>query len=163
VAKTGTLCENDGQDVMDPQPTLLIVEDDKTQQKVLGLLAEKFGFVSVIVNTGEQALSALDVCDTFFDAILMDIRMPDMDGYECTARIRAKFALEKRHIPIIAVTAYASDEYRLQCLKAGMDDYLSKPFDAEEFRRILLKWAYNPKIPNLKLLPAPRKDDSAAG
>lgn len=51
--------------VMDPQPTLLIVEDDKTQQKVLGLLAEKFGFVSVIVNTGEQALSALDVCDTF--------------------------------------------------------------------------------------------------
>ena len=77
--------------------------------------------------------------------------MPDMDGYECTQKIRAKFALEKMHIPIISVTAYASDAYRLQCLQVGMDDYLSKPFDEEDIRRTLLKWAYNPKIPDLKL------------
>lgn len=145
---------------MSVNPILLIVEDDKTQQKVLSLLAEKYGFEVVIAETGKKALLSLADADADFDAVLMDIRMPDMDGYECTQAIRMKEIGLPRRMPIIAITAYASDAYRAKCLEAGMDDYLSKPFDAEDFRKLLLKWAYNPKKPNLKLLPNTSKEEA---
>lgn len=143
---------------MNENPILLIVEDDRTQQKVLGLLAEKYGFDMVIADTGAKALVELDSSEIKFDAVLMDIRMPDMDGYECTGLIRARELVSGRRIPIIAITAYASDSYKAKCLEAGADDYLSKPFDAEDFRKILLKWAYNPSKPNLKLLPGSKEE-----
>lgn len=143
---------------MSDNPKLLIVEDDKTQQKVLSLLAEKFGFEVAIAETGKKALVSLADEHADFDAVLMDIRMPDMDGYECTQAIRMKELGHGKRMPIIAITAYASDAYRAKCLEAGMDDYLSKPFDAEDFRKILLKWAYNANKPNLKLLPAIQKE-----
>lgn len=142
---------------MTENPVLLIVEDDKTQQKVLSLLAEKYGFDMVIADTGAKALVELDSGGIKFDAVLMDIRMPDMDGYECTQLIRNRETISGRRVPIIAITAYASEAYRAKCLQVGADDYLSKPFDAEDFRKMLLKWAYNPKKPNLKLLPGSRE------
>src|SRR5271168_4887630 len=139
-------------------PLLLIVEDDRTQQKVIQTLAEKFGYSVVLVSTGEEALTALRTCDSCFDAILMDWKMPDMDGIECTSVIRKLEEGTGTHVPIIAVTARALDGDSEKCLHAGMDDYLSKPFSSEDFRRILLKWTYDPARPNLMILP-PRAND----
>jgi len=142
------------------KPLLLVVEDDPVQQKVILILTEKFGFLAVVVNTGQEALSALSACNTGFDVILMDWKMPDMDGIECTRRIRQLERAKSAHTPIIAVTAYAMESDRKICMEAGMDDYLSKPFSADDFRRVLLKWAYNAARPNLRLLPG-SKDDKA--
>lgn len=142
------------------KPLLLVVEDDLTQQKVILVLAERFGFLAVIVGTGEEALKALAACETCFDAVLMDWKMPDMDGLECTKRIRELEKNTGRHTPIIAVTAYAATSDRTACIEAGMDDYISKPFTMDDFRKILLKWSYNADRPNLKLLP-PRKDGTS--
>jgi CheY-like chemotaxis protein len=133
-------------------PLLLIVEDNPTQQKVISILAENFGYKAMLVSNGEEALSALATCDTF-QVILMDWKMADMDGIQCTARIRELENRSGRRTPIIAVTARAAAGDRAKCIEAGMDDYLSKPFSAEGFRRMLLKWTYNPAQPNLRLLP----------
>jgi CheY-like chemotaxis protein len=132
-------------------PIILIVEDNPTQQKVLNILAENFGYSAVLVSSGEEALNALATCDTF-QVILMDWKMADMDGFQCTARIRTLERQSGRCTPIIAVTARAASDDRAKCIEAGMDDYLSKPFSAEGFRRMLLKWAYDPSTPNLRLL-----------
>jgi two-component system, sensor histidine kinase and response regulator len=139
-------------------PLLLVVEDNRTQQKVIQTLAEKFGYSVVLVSTGEEAITALRTCDTCFDAILMDWKMPDMDGIKCTSLIREFEKGTGAHVPIIAVTARALDGDMQKCLEAGMDDYLSKPFSSEDFRRILLKWTYDPSRPNLMILP-PRAND----
>lgn len=135
------------------QPILLVVEDDPTQQKVIRILAETFGYGAVIVSTGKEALDALKVSDSCFDAILMDFKMPRMDGIETTRRIRESEAKTGRRTPIIAVTAYSSEFDQRACLEAGMDDYLSKPFEPESLRKVLLRWTYNSGKPNLRLLP----------
>jgi two-component system, sensor histidine kinase len=136
------------EDQLDNQPTLLIIEDNETQQFVLKALCEKFDYDAHIVSSGEEALSAL-AC-AHFTAILMDIALGGMDGFECTRRIREIESRSKRRTPIIAVTAHADDKHR--CLAAGMDDFISKPFEIEEFRLMLLRNAYQPAKVNLKLL-----------
>jgi CheY-like chemotaxis protein len=83
----------------------------------------------------------------------MDWKMPDMDGIKCTSIIREQERGTGAHVPIIAVTARALEGDSEKCLQAGMDDYLSKPFSSEDFRRILLKWTYDPARPNLMILP----------
>jgi CheY-like chemotaxis protein len=142
-------------------PLILIVEDNPTQQKVLNILAENFGYRAVLVSSGEEALNALATCDTF-QVVLMDWKMADMDGFQCTARIRKLEQESGRRTPIIAVTARAAAGDHAKCIDAGMDDYLSKPFSAEGFRRMLLKWTYDPARPNLHLL-AGRKPGSGKG
>ena len=143
------------------RPILLVVEDDPIQQKVISALAERYGYSTIMVNTGREALSALNTCATCFDAILMDWKMPQMNGIECTQSIREMESKKRRRTPIIAVTAYASDYYHRACLEAGMDDYLSKPFDPESFRLILLKWVHVPATPNLRVLPDAASDIEA--
>jgi len=140
------------------QPIILVVEDNPGQQKVLHLLAEKFGFTALIVSSGREALDVLSACETCFDAILMDWKMPDMDGLECARQIRIR---DKQNTPIIAVTAYNMPDAMAKCKAAGMDDYLSKPFTADDFRRMLLKWTYKPSRPNLKLLPGESSEASS--
>lgn len=143
------------------KPLLLVVEDDPSQQKVILALAEKYGYSAVVVNTGREALAALSACDTCFDAILMDWKMPQMNGIECTQSIREMESKKRRRTPIIAVTAYASEYYHRACLEAGMDDYLSKPFEPELFRQIVVKWIPNQNRPNLRILPASHSSDEA--
>lgn len=117
---------------------ILVVEDNQTQQKVIALLAEEYGFKTVLVSTGAEALDAVAASQEIFALVLMDIALPDFDGIECTARLRA---MVDRHIPIIAMSAFSAEDLRGRCLASGMDDYLEKPFNAKEFHSILIKWA----------------------
>jgi len=102
-----------------------------------------FGCHADLAENGLEALEKL--ASEHYDLILMDCQMPEMDGYEATAAIRKKEVVcrecgESRHIPIVALTAHALEGDREICLRAGMDDYLSKPFKIEEIHSILLRW-----------------------
>jgi PAS domain S-box-containing protein len=104
---------------------ILLAEDNEINQKLAVRLLEKRGFVVTVVGEGRAAIAEHE--KNPFDAILMDIQMPGMDGFEATAAIRRKEKSTGAHVPIIAMTAHAlkSDEER--CLRAGMDAYVSKP------------------------------------
>jgi CheY-like chemotaxis protein len=84
----------------------------------------------VVVQNGREALAALD--EQRFDAVLMDIQMPEMDGFEATAAMRAQEGTTGTHVPIIAMTAHAMQGDRERCLEAGMDGYVAKPIRAKE-------------------------------
>lgn len=118
---------------------ILIVEDNPTQQKVLAYLAKHHGFDAHIVSTAGEAIAALERSEQY-QLMLMDWSLPDMTGLDCTVAIRLAEKGSTRHIPIIAMTGHALEGDRERCLQAGMDDYLSKPFTANEFRAVLLRW-----------------------
>jgi len=126
------------------RPIVLIVEDNPVQQKIFVLLADKLGVTVHVVSTGQEALAAVDSANTPYQAILMDWRLPDLDGLSCTRHIREHESHDEKHIPIIGLSAYAMDDYRKQALAAGMYDYLSKPFTFDELQTMLRHW-----IPNL--------------
>jgi CheY-like chemotaxis protein len=93
------------------------------------------------VTNGIDALSALD--EGRFDLILMDVSMPDLDGYETTRIIRRRDTASSARIPIIAMTAHALQGDRDRCLEVGMDDYISKPISAAELLEKIRRWAVN--------------------
>jgi CheY-like chemotaxis protein len=100
---------------------------------VAARLLGKRGHTVVVAGTGKEALAALDdPGSTGFDLILMDVQMPDMDGFEATAVIRAREKSTGRHLPIIAMTARAMKGDEEHCLAAGMDGYTSKPIEVEQ-------------------------------
>lgn len=134
---------------------ILIVEDNTAHEMVLRVLCEKFGFTTSFVRSGEEAIDTLMSCPTCYDAVLMDRKLSGMDGCECTRLIRQLEEPLNRRTPIIAITACAMEGDREECLSAGMDDYMTKPFTADGLRKILLRWTYNATRPNLKLLPRP--------
>jgi CheY-like chemotaxis protein len=109
---------------------VLVAEDNPVNQLVVTRLMEKQGHTVTVAASGEQAIAALDR-DTF-DVILMDIHMPEVDGIQATRMIRASEQETGRHIPIIAVTAFAMKGDAEKCLEAGMDAYISKPIKASE-------------------------------
>jgi CheY-like chemotaxis protein/nitrogen-specific signal transduction histidine kinase len=114
---------------------ILLVEDSVPNQKVAVALLQSLGHDVVIASDGREALDLFGVQP--FDAILMDVQMPGMDGYACTGAIRTAEADTGRHIPIIAMTAHALAGDREKCMAAGMDDYVSKPVRREELFRAL--------------------------
>lgn len=130
--------------------TILVVEDNATEQFVLKQLIERFDFEAQIVLSGEEALDSIE--KTKFSAILLDLTLPGMDGLECARRIRQMESSTLDHTPIIAITARAQPSDRMACEVAGIDDYLCKPFDPEELRKMLLRHLYQPNKPNLKIL-----------
>ncbi len=90
-------------------------------------------------NGGVEVLRALDASD--YDVVLMDVMMPEMNGYETTAIIRnAASTVPKRNVPVIALTANASKTDRQRCLDAGMNDFLSQPFDPHQLLNLLGNW-----------------------
>ena len=105
----------------------LLAEDNSVNQILATRLLEKSGHTVTMANNGFEAIQHWQ--DKSFDAILMDIDMPGMNGYEATERIRAQEQNSGAHIPIVAMTAHALDGMREQCLKHGMDGYLSKPIN----------------------------------
>jgi CheY-like chemotaxis protein len=114
---------------------LLVADDSPVNQAVAAGLLELEGHEVVIVGTGREALEAWE--QQHFDAILMDIEMPDMDGLTATVTIRQREASLGGHIPIIALTAHALKGSRERCLDAGMDGHVSKPLQPEELFTVL--------------------------
>lgn len=131
-------------------PTLLVIEDNETEQYVLKQLLGRFDYHVNVVSSGEEALTALGIAK--YAAILMDITLPGMDGYECAQQVRRLELESGRRTPIIALTGRAEQSDYEACKAAGMDDYMSKPFEPEELRKMLLRWVYDPSNPNLKVL-----------
>jgi PAS domain S-box-containing protein len=109
---------------------VLVAEDNLVNQRLAASLLEKRGHAVRVASTGREALECLE--REPFDVVLMDVQMPEMDGYEATVAIRRQEAGQGGHIPIIAMTAYAMRGDRERCLLAGMDRYISKPIRAQE-------------------------------
>ncbi len=110
---------------------LLLAEDNRVNQVLAARMLEKRGHTVVIAKNGREALEALDKEN--FDVVLMDVQMPEMNGFEATAAIREREKHHGRHIPILAMTAHAMKGDKERCLEAGMDGYVSKPINAKEF------------------------------
>lgn len=120
-----------------PGKHILVVEDYFVNQEVTQDILELMDFSVEIAETGREALEKHETKE--YDAILMDVQMPEIDGYEATSLIREREGSEK-HTPIIALTANALSGDREKCLEAGMDDYISKPIEAEKLEEILKKY-----------------------
>ncbi|MEK4027028.1 response regulator [Pseudobacillus sp. FSL P4-0506] len=116
---------------------ILLVEDNPMNRKVALFQLEKLGYTADVVTNGQEAVKKITTHD--YALILMDIQMPIMDGIEATKAIRNSPSSEKR-IPIVAMTANAMKSDREKYLKAGMDDYLSKPVKLEKLREVLEHW-----------------------
>jgi CheY-like chemotaxis protein len=109
---------------------ILLAEDNVVNQKVAARLLESKGHSIRLAGNGNEAVSA--AAEESFDLILMDVQMPERDGYEATAMIRAGVGCTPRSVPIIAMTAHAMAGDRERCLSAGMDGYVSKPIRTAE-------------------------------
>ncbi|NGZ87182.1 response regulator [Duganella aceris] len=115
---------------------VLVVDDNSINQQVASEILQRAGVRSDIAASGEEAARMIDAVS--YDAVLMDIQMPDMDGYQATALIRA----DGRHaaLPIIAMTAHAVAGYRERCLAMDMNDYVTKPIDPDTLYAVLATW-----------------------
>ena len=118
-------------------PLVLLVEDNLVNQKLARLLLEAFGYRVMLACNGREAVEAFET--ETFAAILMDCQMPILDGYGATLEIRRREARGRR-TPILAMTAHAMEGDRQRVLDAGMDDYVSKPVNADVLRDTLLRW-----------------------
>ncbi len=114
---------------------ILLVEDNAVNQMLAVRLLEKRGHKVIVAGNGKEALAALE--KDSFDLVLMDVQMPEMDGFEATAVIREKEKTSGNHLPVIAMTAHAMAGDRERCLEAGMDDYITKPIRPEELTELL--------------------------
>ncbi len=140
---------------------VLLVEDEPVNMAVAqGYLAE-LGCTSIAANNGAEAVSRS--ATEKFDLIMMDLNMPDMDGFEATGLIR-KGERAGAHVPIVAITAHQAASYRDACLAAGMDDILSKPYTFDECARLIARFvpaAAVSSTPAANSAPAPELDISS--
>jgi CheY-like chemotaxis protein len=113
-----------------PGLRILLAEDNPVNRMVAVGLLEKRGYSVDLAADGREALDMLE--HGSFDLVLMDVQMPEMDGFEATAALRDKEKTAGGHVPVIAMTAYAMQGDRERCLAAGMDGYVSKPVNAED-------------------------------
>ncbi len=114
---------------------ILLAEDNAVNQRLAVRLLEKRGHTVMVANNGREALTALE--REPFDLVLMDVWMPEMDGFEATAAIRERELLCRTHVPIVAMTAHAMKGDEERCLEAGMDAYLPKPIDSQRLFRTI--------------------------
>ena len=117
---------------------VLVTDDNRINLQVAKVMLEKAGYAVTAAEDGAGALAAIRGSD--FEVVLMDVQMPDMDGFEVTAAIRGMEG-RKAATPVIAVTANAMQEHRDECLSKGMDDFIAKPFDKIELLQLVAKWA----------------------
>ena len=118
---------------------LLLAEDDPINQMACKTIMQKLGYSCDVVNNGVEALKAL--AERPYDLVLMDCMMPEMDGFETTAVIRAPESNVLNHaVPVIALTARTVAGDHEACLAAGMSDYLKKPLRSHDLKQMLDKW-----------------------
>ena len=109
---------------------VLLAEDNAVNQRLVVRTLEKHGHTVVVASSGKEAMAALDW--QTFDLVLMDVQMPEMDGFEATLAVRARERTTGGHVPIVAMTAHAMQGDRERCLEVGMDGYIAKPIQAKE-------------------------------
>jgi CheY-like chemotaxis protein len=127
---------------------ILLAEDNPVNQAVALRVLEKQGHRAVAAGNGQEALRVLEkTAWDGFDLILMDVQMPEMDGFAATAAIREREKETGTHIPIVAMTAHAMKGDRERCLAAGMDDYISKPIRAKDLSDLIEKLVGIPATP----------------
>ncbi len=114
---------------------VLVAEDNPTNQDITRAVLDMVGITSTLVDNGKLAVKA--VAENTYDAVLMDVQMPEMDGLEAVSLIRKQEAGSRRHIPVIAMTANAMKGDDEKCLKSGMDGYIAKPIVQEKLFKIL--------------------------
>jgi len=114
---------------------VLVAEDNVVSRKYLEVLLQKWGHRPLLATSGREVLARWETGDV--DLILMDLQMPELDGYEAAREIRSRETGQDRHVPIVALTASALTEDCEHCLAAGMDAYLAKPVEPEILRRLL--------------------------
>ncbi|WP_205470839.1 hybrid sensor histidine kinase/response regulator [Nocardioides sp. SYSU D00038] len=145
----------------DTRRRVLVVEDNAVNQLVARGLLESLGYDVAVADDGADAVALLE--HEAFDAVLMDVQMPRMDGYSATRAIRAG-ERDGRRTPVIAMTAWAVEGERERCLAAGMDDFLTKPVDPlvleATLRRLL---AHDGRDPGADAVPAPAMDGVPSG
>jgi len=119
---------------------VLLAEDNVVNQQIAAVMLEGLGIHVDVVENGLEALQALEHAE--YDVVLMDCQMPLMDGFEATAELRRRERSDggQRHVPVLALTANAMDGDQEQCLAAGMDDYLAKPFTQAALQALLTRW-----------------------
>ncbi|MDF1665175.1 MAG: ATP-binding protein [Planctomycetota bacterium] len=118
--------------------SILVAEDNRTNQKVIQMVLKKLGYSADIVANGLEAIEALKSKD--YDVILMDMHMPEMDGLTATKTIRKDFP-EDKQAKIIALTANVLPEQKMECLDSGMDDFVGKPLQIQELTQALTRCA----------------------
>jgi CheY-like chemotaxis protein len=124
---------------------VLVADDMEVNRILCREMLELLGAEAAVVNDGQQAAEA--VANGSYDLLIMDCRMPVLDGFSATRRIRAwEMENHAKRIPIIALTAHAVEDARTACLEAGMDDHLPKPFRFEQLRAILEQWLRAPSV-----------------
>jgi CheY-like chemotaxis protein len=116
--------------------SVLLVEDNPINQMVAVELLKPLGVNVDLANDGQQGVEK--VLTNAYRLVLMDMEMPVLDGYDASRRIRKTFSLDD--LPIIAMTAHATDGYREKCLGSGMNDYLTKPIDEMELLKMMDQW-----------------------
>lgn len=118
---------------------ILVVEDNEINQKVVRAIFQRNNISFEMANDGDEALKKLK--EQTFDLILMDCQMPVLDGYQTTKIIREEEQrVNKKRCPIVAITANAMFGDKDRCLSAGMDDFLSKPFQSRQILEMIEKW-----------------------
>jgi CheY-like chemotaxis protein len=120
---------------------ILLAEDNEINQEIARELLGMLGFVTDVAANGREALEAVRGKD--YDLILMDIQMPEMDGFEATRQIRASGRPGAGSIPIIAMTANAMESDKEKSLHAGMNDHISKPIDPALLYKTLRRWLHH--------------------
>ena len=130
---------------------LLLAEDNPINQKLAIVLLQKAGFLVDTVDNGLKAFEKIQ--EEMYSLILMDVQMPEMDGFEATQKIRIWESDRRLHTPIIAMTAHALKGDRERCIEAGMDDYVSKPLDLKVLMEVLDKWTEKNENPRIMINP----------
>jgi len=142
--KTSLVTRHSIRDIRLSSKRILIAEDNLTNQEVARGILTKYGYHCDIVSNGEEAISALKARN--YDIVLMDLQMPRMDGFETVRYIRSCTDGQsgiQADIPVVAMTAHAMAGDRELCIQAGMNDYVSKPFEPRELNDVVRKWIFH--------------------
>jgi CheY-like chemotaxis protein len=120
---------------------ILVVEDNLLNQKIAAYLIRGYGFGCDVCANGKEAIQLLKKGK--YDLVMMDIQMPEMDGYETTAHIRNDLQL---NMPVIATTGTSSGSEKGKCIESGMTDYISKPLKSDELYKLLTTYLFPDKV-----------------